>query len=98
MPEPKLTPEGLPVVTEHTGHSLNHDVSSSASFSLAETYNRIRVYNPVLAEIIDVFAKQFDEETRGVARAKMIGIYELLRRQAEANQLENTVNNTEKTQ
>jgi hypothetical protein len=57
----RITPDGLPVVTEGTFYSLMRDMDTG-SFSVSEAYQRIEKENPHAAMIISTFAVKFQEK------------------------------------
>jgi hypothetical protein len=87
MTKPRLTPEGLPIVHPGNLDSLTRDISSG-SFDIRAAFDRIKIHNPEVSEYMGRIVEHLPQNERAKAAGQMIGVYELLRRQAESNQME----------
>ncbi len=97
MPEPKYTPDGLPVVSEATCQAYNFLLKRSGKdlgTCLEDYCSRLRKENPVLAEGLGILANARTTKGDSVAAAILLGsfmTYDFLRRQAAANKLEREI-------
>ena len=90
----KYTPEGLPFITKATTKVYLRDLSKRKNEDSREEFeteslNRITKDNPNLDKIIDMYLldEQSSEKCQGFIAGAM-HVYELLRRQAESNKME----------
>lgn len=89
--EPKYTPDGLPVVTEQTYEStissIGKDLRLNESLG-AELIRKIKRENPFINQVLENLVKTLGEcDFVDGVNLGLISAYELLRRQSEANKL-----------
>ncbi len=99
QPKPKLTPDGLPVVSRDNLHALL-ELSGTAQEKYQEEFEeRLRRENPGLYHEINhimQLSELGEEYLSGVGFGVMLA-YESLRRQLAANKLEREINGEEQT-
>lgn len=92
MPEPKYTPDGLPIVSKETLTALN---ALAKRLDIVKFLDRVRNENPNLYEELEQIFSSDDKYPENFVQAFTTGFgfcYESLRRQAAANKLERELN------
>ena len=98
--EPKYTIDGLPVVKEEIGHAIFRDYQSG-SLNLGTLLLKIKDENPRIHQYIGLIAEGITKMGLPAHTSEniviecsigMIYVYEMLRRQAEANKLTSMYN------
>lgn len=86
------TPEGLPVLTENILTTDYRDLAVRSGEELGKyifaAFEHIGATNPLVKEFMLRATLRFPGEYRAKFLSSLIALYEFLRRQAEANQLE----------
>jgi len=91
------TSEGLPVITDEALGAFLRDINIARSdrkkfekYTYGIMY-RLRNQNPEIAKYITNVTKSLPEEYSGLVSVHMAILYEMLRRQAEVNKLEKSL-------
>jgi|TARA_Y100000310_G_C20257529_1_gene612065 hypothetical protein len=97
QPKPKHTQEGLPMVTQDIANLLARDLVGQNPISNEDLITRIDTENPIITKYILGTASNIQQigVPRDVVQEAILGmlnVYELLRRQADANKLEEMYN------
>lgn len=97
QPNPKQTQEGLPIVTQDIANLLARDLVGQNPISNEDLITKIDTDNPIITKYILGTASNIQQRgvPSGVVQEAILGmlnVYELLRRQADANKLEEMYN------
>ena len=94
---PKYTPGGLPIVTQETANMLARDLTGANPISDKDLAAIIYAENRFITTyisltVLDVQRRGASKDVVQATKLGMLNVYELLRRQADANKLEEMYN------